>query len=136
MGNSRLSSKSYPRHLDTCRVTEFLRYFPELYKYYNKVLEHVCTLSTSCKFPVRDLPFQSFTFNVGDQLICLPHKDGENLAHGLCLALPIGEFNHTRGGHIIFHKLKMYIELPSGGFVLFPSSIITHENIGISKTET
>jgi hypothetical protein len=113
----------------------FMKYFPKLYEYYDITLEHVCAIAL-CEFPARDLPFQSFTFNVGDKSICLPHKDSENLAHGICLALPIGNFDHTKGGHIIFHELKMYIELPSGGFVLFPSSIITHQNVGISMNET
>lgn len=86
-------------------------------------------------FPVIDLPFASYTFNLGDHSTCKAHIDGSNLVTGLCLAIPLGNFDHSKGGHLILHELQMVLELPSGSIVLFPSGMITHENTNIQPHE-
>jgi len=85
--------------------------------------------------PCPALPFATFTLNVDEQCICLPHIDSKNLAGGLCLASPFGLFDHTQGGHLILHELKLVLEVPAGASVLFPSAIITHENVPIADHE-
>jgi hypothetical protein len=112
-----------------------MKYFPELYAYYDQTLESICTLTPQCNFPVKDLPFASYTLNVGRQCICNVHVDGNNLVSGLCLVIPFGDFNHQNGGHLILHELRMVLELPPGSIVLFPSAIISHENVGIAPHE-
>lgn len=112
-----------------------MKYFPKLYHHYDATLQQVCTLSPSCDLPVPKLPFASYTLNVGCQSVCNVHVDGCNLSSGLCLVIPSGSFNHEKGGHLIFHELRLFFELPAGSIVLFPSAIISHENIGISKDE-
>lgn len=109
-----------------------MKFFPSLYSYYDATMESACTLSPECKFMVKDLPFTSFTLNVGKQCVCNVHIDGLNMVAGLCMVIPLGTFNHEDEGHLIMHELKMVFELPSGSIVLFPSAIITHENVGIS----
>jgi hypothetical protein len=86
--------------------------------------------------PSNRVPFASFTLNVGEQSICGAHIDGINLAAGLCFASPFGKFDYTKGGHLILHELRIVLEVPPGSFVLFPSAIITHENIPISEGES
>jgi hypothetical protein len=113
-----------------------LKYFPFVYRYYNNVLETVCAISPDCEVPFEGLPFQSYTLNVGSKSISLWHRDSENLALGLCLVIPVGSFDHTKGGHLVLHELKLYLELPSGSIALFPSAVITHENVGISEEES
>jgi hypothetical protein len=94
-------------------------------------LELICTLSPECNFPFKDLPFSSYTLNIGQQSICNVHVDGNNLTSGLCLVIPFGNFNPQNGGHLILHELRMVLELPPGSIVLFPSAIISHENIAV-----
>jgi hypothetical protein len=113
-----------------------MKYFPELFEYYDNVLESVCVLSEDCNFPYRDLPFASFTLNVGKKCICNVHVDSSNLSTGLCLVIPLGNFDPGKGGHLILHELRLFLELPPGSIVLFPSAIITHENVSISEGET
>ena len=85
--------------------------------------------------PSNQLPFASFTLNVRHQCICGAHVDCHNLPCGLCLASPFGTFDYKKGGHLILHKLKLVLEVPPGAAVLFPSAIITHENIPIAASE-
>jgi hypothetical protein len=113
-----------------------MKYFPKLFKYYDNVLESVCALSQDCNFPYQDLPFASYTLNVGDKCICNVHVDALNLSTGLCLVIPLGNFDPRKGGHLILHELRLFLELPPGSIVLFPSAIISHENVTISDGES
>ena len=113
----------------------FIKYFPKLFDYYDSTLIDICRNSPECFYPYEDLPFQSYAINVGRQSICRAHIDGENLATGLCLVIPIGTFDHKKGGHLILHELKLILELPSSSIVLFPSAVVTHENVSIGPTE-
>jgi hypothetical protein len=112
-----------------------MKYFPEQYSYYDQTLESICALTPECEFPFKDLPFSSYTFNVGKQCICNTHVDGHNLVSGLCLVMPFGNFNFQNGGHLILHELRMVMQLSPGSIILFPSAIISHENIAIGPLE-
>jgi len=114
----------------------FRKYFPKLDRYYRSTLGMVSPMVFDGSPPSRHVPFASFTLNVGDQCICRAHLDGCNLAGGLCLVSPFGEFDYTQGGHLILHELKLVLEVPSGAIILFPSAIITHENLPIGNRET
>lgn len=110
----------------------FAKYFPELYDHYNDTMELVCAISPDCFYTVEGLPFTSYTLNVGKQCVCNVHVDGLNMVAGLCMVIPFGTFDHRKEGHLIMHEIKMVFELPSGSIVLFPSAIISHENVGIA----
>lgn len=110
----------------------FAKYFPDLFDYYDTTMESACTLSPACEYLVKDLPFTSFTLNVGKQSVCNVHVDALNMVAGLCMVIPLGTFDHEKEGHLILHELKLVLELPSGSIILFPSAIISHENVGIS----
>jgi hypothetical protein len=89
----------------------------------------------SCKLPFRKLPFAQFTFNVGPRCCSKRHYDHLNEAIGWCLVSPFGHWDHTLGGHIILHKLKLIVEFPPGSSLLLPSALVAHENISISTEE-
>jgi hypothetical protein len=88
------------------------------------------------RLPIPEVPFTSYTFNVGKRCICQPHVDGLNLASGLCLVVPLGSFDPSIGGHLVLHDLKLICEVAPGSICLIPSAIITHSNIGIQAGET
>jgi len=88
------------------------------------------------QLPVPGVFFTSFTLNVDERCICGPHVDGSNLASGMCLVSPIGNFDPQKGGHLILHNLKLIFEVAPGSICLIPSAIITHSNIGIGPGET
>lgn len=114
----------------------FLKYFPSVFDYYQDTLEQVCSLVPGCNVPSNDLPFASYTLNVGKQCTCNNHVDACNLACGLCMVCPFGHFDHKKGGHLIMHELKLVLSVPSGSIVYFPSALISHENIPIAAGET
>jgi hypothetical protein len=113
----------------------FKIHFKSLYHHYSRNLSAICSRVPSCKWPVDGLPFAGFTMNVDNMCICDPHVDGSNPAWGLCLICPLGKFDHTAGGHLILHDLKLVLELEPGSIALIPSALITHQNTPISLGE-
>lgn len=119
----------------TCITEVFQLIFPKLHQCYQKTLGMASALVHDCSPPSKAAPFATYTLNVGDRCVCGAHVDGMNLACGLCMVIPFGTFDFRKGGHLILHELKLVIEVPPGGTVLFPSAIITHENIPIAEGE-
>lgn len=111
-------------------IDVFLKYFPEIYEYYDDALDSVCS-QTECERVAGDLPFASYTLNVGQQSVCRLHVDGCNPPGGVCLASPYGDFSYREEGHLILHELNLVLALPPGSFILFPSALISHQNIPI-----
>ena len=106
-----------------------------MHNYYKGTLHATSPLIYDGQRISKHLQFACCTLNVGDQCVCFAHVDSLNLAGGLCLVSPFGSFDSTRGGHLILHDLKLALEVPPGSSVLFPSAIITHENIPIRDGE-
>jgi hypothetical protein len=117
-------------------IDVFLKYFPKHYDYYDSCLQSVCAITPGCNRAASDLPFAGYTLNVGKQCVCRIHVDGSNLAGGLCMVSPFGQFDHTKGGHLILHELNLVLALPPGSIILFPSGLISHQNIPIATDES
>jgi len=81
-------------------------------------------------------PWTTSTLNLGPQVVTDPHRDAGNLAYGLCTVTAIGDFNHTKGGHLVFDELRMIFEMASGDTIIFPSALLTHWNTPIQPHET
>jgi len=79
--------------------------------------------------------FPCRTFNLGRQSVSTPHTDQNNLAQGWCSITPLGNFDHTTGGHLALWNLGLVIQVPPGSTVLIPSSLITHSNATIQPGE-
>ena len=80
--------------------------------------------------------FPAATYNLGPRTVCLPHVDFANLPFGYCAITAIGDYDHTKGGHIVLWECKLIIEFPPGATILIPSAIVTHFNMGIEEKET
>ena len=75
------------------------------------------------------------TFNFGPQTITFPHTDQGNLAWGWCSIIALGQFDPTKGGHLILWDLGIIIEFPPGSTILIPSALIVHSNTPIQVGE-
>jgi hypothetical protein len=117
----------------------FQHYFEQVEKYYYDVTTSVAEFGRKAglnlHLPIPEVPFTSYTFNVGTKSICQPHIDGSNLASGLCLVVPLGDFDPEQGGHIVLHDLGFVCEVAPGSLSLIPSATVTHSNIGIGSEE-
>ncbi|KZP23140.1 hypothetical protein FIBSPDRAFT_910314 [Athelia psychrophila] len=62
------------------------------------------------------------TVNFGPVTCTFDHVDPANLPFGLCAVTALGDFDHTRGGHLVLWDLKLIIEFPAGSTALLPSA--------------
>ena len=114
----------------------FDTWFPALRARYREVQHAVLKAYPSLNLPSKHSSFAALSVNMGPQTICLPHRDKGNLSYGICTDFVLGDFDHTRGGHLVLHESRHIAELRPGAILLFPSSCITHENIPIQASET
>lgn len=47
----------------------------------------------------------------------------------------LGEFDYTKGGHLVLWEVQLVIEFPSGTTILLPSATISHSNVAIANNE-
>ncbi|KAL0566703.1 hypothetical protein V5O48_015299 [Marasmius crinis-equi] len=113
----------------------FLTWAPKLCLYYattmTKILEHYPHLS----LPFSGCVFAAFAVNFGPQTVCLPHRDTKNLAFGWCAITALGNFDWTKGGHLVLWDLRLVVEFPPGATIFIPSALVCHFNTSIQPHE-
>ncbi|KAL0057904.1 hypothetical protein AAF712_015440 [Marasmius tenuissimus] len=92
------------------------------------------------KYPELETPFSgvvfaAFAVNFGPKTVCLPHRDSKNLAFGWCAITALGNFDYTKGGHLVLWDLRIVIEFPPGSTIFIPSALICHFNTAIGDDE-
>ncbi|KAJ7019156.1 hypothetical protein C8F04DRAFT_976110, partial [Mycena alexandri] len=74
-------------------------------------------------------------FNFGPNVWTFRHRDVLNLAFGWCAVQALGNFDPTKGGHLVLWDLKLVIEFPPGALILIPSATIAHSNVPVAAGE-
>ncbi|KAJ3506660.1 hypothetical protein NMY22_g17177 [Coprinellus aureogranulatus] len=80
--------------------------------------------------------FSSAACNLGPRVATVFHRDCKNLPGGFCAIHALGDFDHTKGGHLVLKELKLIIQFPAGAMILIPSAMITHGNTPVQLHET
>ncbi|KAF8144515.1 hypothetical protein K438DRAFT_1922373 [Mycena galopus ATCC 62051] len=85
-------------------------------------------------------PFESSVFfcaavNFGPNVWTFRHRDVLNLAFGWCAVQALGNFDATKGGHLVLWDLKLVVEFPAGALILLPSATIAHSNVPVQPGE-
>ncbi|KAJ3717366.1 hypothetical protein C8R42DRAFT_697664 [Lentinula raphanica] len=63
------------------------------------------------------------------------HVDYFNVLFAMCCAFCVGNFDHTRGGHLIAWEFGVVAEFPPGSAIFLPSAWVTHANVPIATHE-
>lgn len=109
---------------------------PDVYQYYKGHLDTLFDKRPLLTRNFQNSVFPTAAFNLGDQVCTDVHRDPLNCPFGVCSVQPVGNFDHTKGGHLVLWELKLAIEFPSGSLILIPSATITHSNLPVSEGET
>lgn len=80
--------------------------------------------------------FPAATLNAGPRTHTLPHRDYQNYAGGWCAITALGDFDPTKGGHLILWSLGLAIEFPPGCTIMIPSALLMHSNVPTCSGET
>jgi hypothetical protein len=119
----------------TCDIDGFKAYQPQLYKEYSR-LQKDLNAHTPRRSNIKGTVFESITVNVGPQTVCDDHTDAGNKAAGFCTLTASGDYDHTKGGHLVLWDLKAVIEFPTASTILLPSALLRHSNTLIQPGET
>jgi hypothetical protein len=85
--------------------------------------------------PFANCIFAAFAVNFGPRTVCLPHRDSKNLAFGWCAVTALGDFDWTKGGHLVLWELRMVVEFPPGTTIFIPSAVVCHFNTRVQPHE-
>ncbi|KAF9033388.1 hypothetical protein BJ165DRAFT_1534661 [Panaeolus papilionaceus] len=100
------------RRISGFSSSAFATWAPKLHNHYVEKLsalyEHDPTLRRT--FP--NSVFAAATYNLGPQSVCFPHTDFANLAFGWCAVVSLGNFDYTKGGHLILFQCCLVVEFP------------------------
>lgn len=77
-----------------------------------------------------DDPWTTATINipVPANVCTYTHRDVLNDAGLVCVVNALGNFDHTKGGHLVLWELGLVLEFPVGCSIIIPSATITHSN--------
>ncbi|KAJ7023089.1 hypothetical protein C8F04DRAFT_1271727 [Mycena alexandri] len=113
----------------------FANWAPNLYSYYLVRIRRFYKRYTHLRRPFLNSIWSACTFNLGPRTCCLGHRDHGNLAFGWCAITALGNYDYTKGGHLILWDCKLILEFPPGTTILIPSATIFHSNIPIGPGE-
>jgi hypothetical protein len=77
----------------------------------------------------------SAAFNLGKRVATKIHVDTQNCPFGWCTITSLGEFDATKGGHLVLWDLGIVLEFPAGACICLPSALIAHSNIPTKENE-
>jgi len=75
------------------------------------------------------------TFTFGPNAHTVSHKDFKNLRFAWTSITSLGEFDATRGGHLVLWDLGVAIEFPPHSTIFIPSAILEHSIMAIQEGE-
>ncbi|KAF8202577.1 hypothetical protein K438DRAFT_2102006, partial [Mycena galopus ATCC 62051] len=113
----------------------FANWAPDLFNFYIDYMSIFYTKYDHLSRPFHNGIWSACTFNLGPRTCTLGHRDFANLAFGWCAITALGNFDFTRGGHLILWDCKLILKFPPGATILIPSASIFHSNIPIAEGE-
>jgi hypothetical protein len=79
--------------------------------------------------------FPAATFNFGPQTVLRNHRDTGNAPGTWCSITALGNYDSTKGGHLILFDLGLVIEFPPGSTILIPLGSLHHGNTPVQEGE-
>ncbi|KAG8806099.1 hypothetical protein FRC17_005180 [Serendipita sp. 399] len=77
----------------------------------------------------------SCTLNVGPRTVIQPYIADEHLACGICALYVTGQFDSTKGGHVVFDDIQLIMEACPGDLFLYPSGLLTRSSTPVGPEE-
>ncbi|KAI0755738.1 hypothetical protein C8Q74DRAFT_1175577, partial [Fomes fomentarius] len=113
----------------------FELYNPRMHQEYRHTMNALCSANRRLKPNFKRNVFGACTFNLGPKVQTKIHTDHLNYAPGWCGIIALGEYDYTKGGHLVLWDLKLVIEFPPGSLIFIPSAILRHSNTTVGDNE-
>ncbi|KAJ6552452.1 hypothetical protein DFH09DRAFT_1248679 [Mycena vulgaris] len=113
----------------------FAAWAPDLFDFYVDYMRLFYSHYPRLRRPFLNGIWSAVTFNLGPRTCARGHRDFATWAYGWCAITALGNFDYTKGGHLILWDCKLIIEFPPGTTILIPSAAIFHSNIPVAEGE-
>ena len=87
---------------------------PKLHEYYRENIDDLLGSNPKLRRNFNNSIWAAAAFNFGPQTCALRHRDFVNLPFGWCAVTALGDFDPTKGGHLVLWELDLVIEFPLG----------------------
>ena len=129
------SAIPFPTVQPNALAESFRNYSPILSTFCKATLTRLEADNKALQRPFPNSAFGSLSFNFGPDVCTQPHKDFKNLSWGWCAVTSFGDYDHTKGGHLILWDLKIAVEFPPYSTIFIPSAIVEHSNTATQPGE-
>jgi hypothetical protein len=116
-------------------LAAFQLWSPKMHAYYQEHMRIVETITGESR-NFSGSVFACASMNFGPRVHTFMHRDSLNLPFGWCAVTALGDFDPTKGGHLILWDLKLAIQFPPGSTILIPSATLTHSNTAVRDHES
>lgn len=79
----------------------FSFFCPKMFQHYKENLDLLFARYLWLRRPFTKSIFPAASFNLGPDTTAFDHTDPGNVAHGECMLSSFGNFDHSKGGHLI-----------------------------------
>ncbi|KJA21467.1 hypothetical protein HYPSUDRAFT_140647 [Hypholoma sublateritium FD-334 SS-4] len=114
----------------------FHTWAPKLHAHYADTLDALIYEHPHLQRNFSNSVFAAVAFNFGPRTCSKKHRDHANLPYGWCAVTALGNYNYTRGGHLVLWELGLVLEFPPGCTILLPSAAIAHSNTPVAAHES
>ncbi|KAG6877550.1 hypothetical protein C0992_009702 [Termitomyces sp. T32_za158] len=121
------------QRLATFASASFQGWAPGVFQHYHKRLNSLRIHMPGLHRNFSRSIFPAAGFNIGPGVWTYRHRDALNCPFGWCAVQALGQFDHTKGGHLILWDLEMYVEFPTGSLILLPSATISHSKVPVQR---
>ncbi|GJF00970.1 hypothetical protein PsYK624_172740 [Phanerochaete sordida] len=115
--------------------TAFAVYFPDLYDEYAKTLGSLYDDNPLLRPLWNDCPWPAVSINFPPNSYSKIHTDFNNKSNGMCPVFALGDYDYTKGGHLVLPDLNLVIQFPPGCIIFIPSATLRHGNIPVGPEE-
>ncbi|KAJ7254621.1 hypothetical protein B0H12DRAFT_1016828 [Mycena haematopus] len=127
-------------HQDIIRMANFASavfalWAPRLHGYYADNNKQLQARLPNLRRPFPKSVFSCVAFNFGPRVRTFKHRDVCNLPFGWCAVQALGQFDATKGGHLVLWDIDLVVEFPAGALILLPSATIAHSNVSVQANE-
>ena len=114
----------------------FATHFPELYAEYAETIAALHEDNPDLRHIFEGGVWPAISLNFPPNSFCHDHTDAGNKANGLCPIFALGDYDPTKGGHLVLSDLDLVIEFPPGALIFIPSASLRHGNIRVREGES
>ncbi|KAG0694034.1 hypothetical protein DFH29DRAFT_815770, partial [Suillus ampliporus] len=110
-------------------------YSPKVYELYSNTRRSLLKNQSGLAWNFLNCVFPATIFNFGPLTVILDHMNKQNFTSGICSIITLGNYDPTKGGHLVLFDLGLIVQFPPGSTIIISLAILCHDNVSIFSGE-